>query len=209
MTLQVIGAGFGRTATMSLRMALETLGLGPCYHMESVLQEMDRRVPHWTDALDGAPDWDTVFTGFTSAVDWPTAAYWSDLATAYPDAKVILSTRNPEKWWDSFSQTILAVLQSPEKWPPAQRDWLEMVVRVVIDRSLGGKTDRMSVIAAFEANDAAARRALPAERLLVFEAGHGWEPLCAFLDRPVPDAPFPRSNSRQEFFDLLAGKSAP
>jgi len=206
MTLQVIGAGFGRTATMSLRMALDELGLGPCYHMENVLQEMETRVPHWTEALDGAPDWDTVFDGFGAAVDWPTAAFWPDLAAAHPEAKVILTTRDAEKWWDSFSQTILFVLQSPDKWPPAQKDWLEMVVRVVIDRSLGGKTDRDSVIAAYLANEAAARDTLPADRLLVFEAGDGWAPLCAFLGVAAPDTPFPRSNSRQEFFDLLAGK---
>lgn len=207
MTLHVIGAGFGRTATMSLRMALDQLGLGPCYHMENVLQEMVLRVPHWNDALAGAPQWSTVYDGFGSAVDWPTAAFWPDLATAYPDAKVILTTRDAEKWWDSFSQTILFVLQSPDKWPPAQKDWLDMVVRLVIGHSLGGKTDRDSVIAAYLANEAAARDTLPADRLLVFEAGDGWEPLCAFLGQPVPDTPFPRSNSRQEFFDLLAGKA--
>lgn len=206
MALQVIGAGFGRTATMSLRMALDQLGLGPCYHMENVLQDMDQRVPQWTAALDGAAQWGDVFDGFGSAVDWPTAAFWPELAAANPEAKVILTTRDAEKWWDSFSQTILLVLQSPDKWPPAQKDWLEMVVRVVIGRSLGGKTDRDSVIAAYRANEAAARDTLPADRLLVFEAGDGWAPLCAFLGQPVPNTPFPRSNSRQEFFDLLAGK---
>jgi len=207
MTLHVIGAGFGRTATMSLRMAIEELGLGPCYHMETILGDMPGRVAHWNTVLDGAPDWNAVFDGFGSAVDWPVAAYWHDLAETYPAAKVVLSTRDAGKWWDSFSQTILFVLQSPEKWPPEQRDWLEMVVRVVIDRSLGGRTDREGVIDAFRRNEAAAKEALPADRLLVFEARDGWGPLCEFLGQPIPDTPYPRSNSRQEFFDIMAGKA--
>lgn len=204
MTLKVIGAGFGRTGTMSLRMALEELGFGPCYHMENVLHEMDIRVPHWNDALDGNPDWTTLYDGFGSAVDWPTAAYWQDLSQVYPDAKVVLSSRDAEKWWDSISQTILFVLNAPEKWPPAQTEWLEMCRKVCLERSLGGHTDRDGAIAAFRENEATARATLPADRLLVFKARDGWGPLCDFLGVPVPDTPYPRSNSRQEFFDLLA-----
>lgn len=205
MTLQVIGTGFGRTATMSLRMALEILGVGPCYHMESVLNDMDTRVPHWNSAVTGTPDWNLLYAGFNSAVDWPTAAFWQELAVHYPQAKFIHSTRSSESWYKSFSQTILAVLSAPGKWPEPQREWLEMVCRVVIDRSLGGKTDRDSLIAAFEAQEAAVKAAIPPENLLIYRAGDGWEPLCAFLGKPAPSEAYPRSNSREEFFALLAG----
>lgn len=204
MALQVISFGFGRTATLSLKEALEELGFGPCYHMDQVLQDMENRVPGWNAAVAGNPDWDAIYSGFHSAVDWPTAAFWRELIEAYPDAKFILSSRSVESWYESISQTILAVLTAPEKWPEEQREWLEMVSKVVIDRSLGGKTNRDSVIAAFEAHEAAVKEAVPANDLLVFEARQGWGPLCDFLGKPVPSGPYPRSNSRQEFFELLA-----
>jgi hypothetical protein len=206
--MQAISTGFGRTATMSLRMALEQLGLGPCYHMESVLEDMGTKVPHWNAALAGAPDWQKTFDGFQSAVDWPTAAFWSELITQYPEARIIHSTRDAESWYNSISQTILAVLLSPDKWPDAQREWLEMVCHVVIDKSLGGKTDKDGAIAAFNAQEEAVRAAVPADNLLVFQAKDGWEPLCAFLDKPVPEGPYPRSNSREEFFAILAQGNA-
>ena len=208
MTLDVISFGFGRTATMSLRMALDQIGCGPCYHMETVLHDMENRVPQWNAALAGQPDWEATFSGFGSAVDWPTAAFWRELLDAFPKARIILSTRSAESWADSISQTILAVLQAPEKWPEEQRAWLTMAREVVIGRSLGGRADRDGIIAAFNAHEAAVKAAVPKDRLLVFEARDGWEPLCAFLDKPVPDAPYPRSNSREEFFALLAGETA-
>ncbi len=204
MALQVISFGFGRTATLSLRMALEELGFGPCYHMESVLADMPARVPHWTAALDGRADWDATYDGFASAVDWPTAAFPTELLAAYSEAKIILSTRSAESWYASISQTILAVLSAPDKWPPEQRDWLEMVRRTVVERSLGGCADAEGAMAAFRAHEAAVKAAVPPERLLVFEARDGWAPLCAFLDTEVPEQPYPRSNTRDEFFALLA-----
>ena len=204
MTLEVISLGFGRTATLSLKAALEELGFGPCYHMDVVLGDMAERVPGWNAAADGAPDWDAIYQGFRSAVDWPTAAFPNELIAKYPDAKFILSSRSVESWYQSISQTILAVLTAPEKWPDEQREWLEMCVRICVDRSLGGRTDQESAMAAFEAHEAAVKQAVPEGQLLVFEAKDGWEPLCEFLGKPVPDHPYPRSNSREEFFELLA-----
>lgn len=209
MSLQVISFGFGRTATLSLKAALEQLGFGPCYHMDQVLQEMDERVPGWNAAVDGSADWESIFDGYRSAVDWPTAAFPKELIAAYPEAKVLLSSRSVESWWESFSQTILAVLTAPDRWPDEQRAWLEMVSRVVIDRSLGGRTDREGAMAAFEAQEAVVKAAAPGGNVLVFQARDGWEPLCEFLEVPVPEGPFPRSNSRQEFFELLASGGEP
>ena len=208
MTLQVISFGFGRTATMSLKAALEELGFGPCHHMEEVLGKMDEQVPLWNAAVEGSPNWEALYSGYHSAVDWPTSAFWRELIEAYPQAKIVLSSRSAESWYASISQTILAVLTSREKWPEQQREWLEMVCKVVIDRSLGGKTDRDGVIAAFEAHEAAVKEAVPADNLLVFQAKDGWGPLCEFLAKPVPSGPYPRSNSREEFFELLAGGGA-
>ncbi len=208
MTLKVIGAGFGRTGTMSLRMALDMLGFGPCYHMENVLLDIQNRVPHWNATLDGSPDWDTVFDGFNSAVDWPVAAFWQDLMHHYPDAKFILSSRSPESWCDSISQTILTSLTNSDEWPEQQVEWLEMAHRVVVMHSLGGKVERDSLIDTFNAHEAAVRANIPADRLLVHQAKDGWEPLCEFLGQTIPSDPYPRSNNREEFFELIAQNSA-
>jgi hypothetical protein len=137
-------------------------------------------------------------------VDWPTAAYWKDLAAVYPGAKIVLSSRSPDSWYQSISQTILAVLSDPSKWPEPQRAWLEMVHETVVERSLGGRRDKDGAIAAFTAHEAAVQAAIPTENLLVHEAKDGWKPLCDFLGVPVPDTPYPRSNSREEFFEIMA-----
>lgn len=203
MPLQVFSAGFGRTGTMSLKLALEALGFGPCHHMDEVLKDPGSQIGLWNEAHTGRPDFDAIYRGYEAAVDWPTAAYWRELSAAYPAARVILSSRTVESWVASFSGTILAVLSAPETWPEAGRPWLEMVVDVVIERSLGGRTDPDGLRAAFEEHEAAVKAAIPPERLLVFDVRQGWEPLCRFLDRPVPGTPFPRTNSKEEFFRLV------
>lgn len=205
MTIKVFSAGFGRTGTLSLKLALEEIGFGPCHHMKEVLENGAAQIPLWNAAADGKPDFDAIFKGYNSAVDWPTAAFWREVAARYPDAKVILSTRSAESWYSSFSETILASLLAKENWPPPAVPWLTMVTRVVIDRSLGGRTDKDGVIAAFQAQEAAVKAAIPPGRLLVHTAKDGWEPLCAFLGVPVPATPYPRTNSKEEFFQLMKG----
>lgn len=207
MPLQVLGTGFGRTGTMSLKLALEELGVGPCHHMKEVISNPEQ-VRLWTEAAAGRPDFGAIFEGFQSAVDWPVAAFWPQVLATSTQAKLILPTRSAESWFSSFSETILAVLLARDRWPEPARPWFEMAYDVVINRSLGGRTDRASLIAAFEANEAATRAAVPADRLLVFEARHGWEPLCAFLGKPVPSRPFPRTNTKDEFFKLVEAETA-
>ncbi|MBU2605813.1 MAG: hypothetical protein KKC43_07975 [Alphaproteobacteria bacterium] len=204
MTLSVISAGFGRTGTMSLKLALEQLGHGPCHHMVEVIENGAAQVPLWNDALAGKPDFDTIYAGYNSAVDWPTAAFWQELATHYPDVKVILSTRSPESWYKSISETILATVWAPDKWPAPAVEWFKMVTKV-LERSLGTAKDRDGIIAAFKAHEAAVKAAIPADRLLVHTAKDGWEPLCTFLGVPVPDTPYPRTNSKEEFFEHMKG----
>lgn len=202
MTVRVIGAGVGRTGTYSLKLALEQLGFGPCHHMEEVVKAPERQVPLWSAAARGEPDFAAAYAGFGSAVDWPTAAFWRELAETYPQAKFILTTRSPESWGDSYSQTIHALLSRPEEALPETRPWFEMALAVIKRSGFDTGMSRHELIAAFETRNAAVQNALPPERLLVYEVREGWEPLCAFLGKPQPADPFPRSNNREEFWDL-------
>jgi hypothetical protein len=203
MTIEVFSAGFGRTGTMSLKLALEEIGFGPCHHMAEVRDNGEVQIPLWNAACAGNPDFDTIYDGYRAAVDWPTAAFWRELAEYYPEAKILLSTRSAESWVRSFSETILSILIAPDSWPEPAKPWLEMVTDVVMKRSLNGGTSPEELLAAFDAQEAAVKAAIPSERLLVFDVREGWEPLCRFLDRPVPSTPFPRTNSKEEFFKLV------
>lgn len=202
MALEIVGAGFGRTGTLSLKLALEALGVGPCHHMKEVVGNR-AQIRLWTEAASGKANFDRIFEGFTSAVDWPVAAFWQEVVVAYPQAKVILSSRSSESWYSSFSQTILKTILSRDKRPESARAWFEMLENVVINRSLRGRTDRDGIIAAFEANEAAAKSIIPADRLLVFQAQDGWEPLCAFLGKAVPSTPFPKTNPKEDFLKAV------
>ena len=202
MTLKVISAGFGRTGTMSLKLALEQLGLGPCHHMIEVIGNGEKQVPLWNDVLAGKPDFDAIYDGYNSAVDWPSAAFWKDLADYYPDAKIILSSRSAESWYNSISETILAAVWAPENWPPQAVEWFTMVSKV-LERSFDGAKTKEELIEVFNAHEAAVKAAIPAERLLVHSAKDGWEPLCPFLGEPVPDGDYPRTNSKEEFFQHM------
>ncbi len=200
MSLQVVGAGFGRTGTNSLRVALDELGLGPCYHMHEVLSDPDRHVPLWTAAASGNPDWDAIFEGYASTVDWPSAAYWKPILAHSPDARVILTSRSAESWFDSFSQTIAWLMASPDKLPPHLRPWLKMVSDLITTDTFGGRPlDRDHAMAVFDAYESDVKASVPPERLLVFRASDGWEPLCRFLGKPVPDTPYPRTNTTEDF----------
>jgi hypothetical protein len=209
MPLQVIGAGFGRTGTLSLKLALEELGLGPCHHMEEVLAH-PWQLPHWQAIADGrTPDWDVVFAGYGSTVDWPSAHVWRELAAFYPDAKVILTVRPRDAWWTSFSQTIAKVMAMRDGIPPGHtRDTMLMATTLIAEQTFGGKADdRETALAAFDRRVAEVRAQIPSGRLLVFDVAEGWGPLCGFLGRPVPQAPFPRANSTQEFWEHVKRSS--
>jgi len=195
MTLAVIGAGLGRTATFSLKFALEHLGLGPCYHMSEVFAGARRTVPLWLDAIDGQPDWDAIFDGFASTTDYPACTFWRDLAAYYPDAKVILTVRDADSWFDSVSETIFSEgMQGSLVGSPTG----DMMQGVIFDAFGDRVRDREFMTEWFARRNQAVIDALPPERLLVFSPKDGWEPLCAFLGVAVPDGPFPRVNSRDE-----------
>ena len=209
MGLKVIGSGFGRTGTKSLKEALEILGFGPCHHMYEVLDNLEQ-VPTWKALADGETrDWQAVFHGYFSQVDWPGAHYWEQTIHAFPNAKVVHSVRPKEKWWASFDRTIGKLLERyPEMdLPPPVREILDMNRKFVGEGTFGGKfRDRETAKAAFEARTAEVQSKVPSERLLVFDVAEGWEPLCTFLEVPVPDVPFPHHNLRADFWEVLGGE---
>jgi hypothetical protein len=207
MTMHVIGAGVGRTGTMSLRTALNRLGLGPCHHMEDVIDAMASQVPLWSYALDGSPDWPAIYDEFESAVDWPTAGFFRELHSEYPSAKFILTVRSPESWAASFGATIYKVLAGKDDAPPEMRDWLKMANNVIAKSGIGSFLDADGLMKAFTDHNEAVKSSIPADQLLVFEVKEGWKPLCEFLDLPVPDEAFPRTNNREEFWDLIPGSA--
>jgi hypothetical protein len=193
MALAVIGAGLGRTGTASLKSALEALGLGPCHHMSEVISNPEQKAI-WRAAAGGEPiDWDHAYAGYRSAVDWPTAHYWRQLAAYYPGAKVILTTRDPADWYRSAAATI------GRTWAPGS-DQASFGVRVISNIVFSGRfEDREHAIAVYEAHNAEVRASIPPARLLDYDVAQGWEPLCQFLGKPVPAGPFPHSNTTAEF----------
>lgn len=202
MALKVIGSGFGRTGTASLKVALEQLMGGACFHMSELLGKPGQ-VDLWLDAAAGNPDWDAIFEGFVATVDYPASNYWRELAAHYPDAKIVHSVRDPERWFTSTQETIFSKtmrdLQQGTKWG-------RMMVETVNKYVGGDLTDKAALIAAFNDHTRALRETFGPDRLLVFEAKQGWEPLCAFLGVPVPAEPYPYINSKEEFagiFEML------
>jgi hypothetical protein len=207
MTLQVVGAGVGRTGTYSLKLALNQLGVGPCHHMEEVLHNQATQVPLWAAAAKGQADWTTIYDGYESAVDWPTAGFFRELNTAYPAAKFILTVRSPQSWVDSFSATIYKLLAGRDQVPPQMQAWLDMACAIIAKTGFPLGLDTDGLMQGFLAHNEAVKREIPAERLLVYQVKEGWGPLCAFLGVPVPDEPFPRTNDRGEFWDRVSGKT--
>lgn len=204
--MHVIGAGVGRTGTYSLKLAIEKLGLGPCHHMEDVLHDLPVQTPLWAAAVDGKPDWASIFSGYNSAVDWPTAGFYRELHAAYPGAKFVLTTRNTDGWVDSFANTIAKVIAGKDGAPAAMQPWLAMASQVVARTGFPAGLDETGLARAFDAHTQAVKAAIPASQLLVYQVKDGWEPLCRFLGVPVPSEPFPRTNDRAEFWDRVSGK---
>lgn len=197
MALKVIGAGLGRTGTLSLKLALEHIGFGKCYHMSEMIGQMRAHLPLWLRSARGDPQWDTIFAGYRSSTDYPGCMFWRELAAKYPEAKIILTTRDPGKWFESVSATVM----SPEHRARFESDpqMAEFFKLTVFDDDLEGRLgNREKMIEYFNAWSQAVIDEVPADRLLVYGAGDGWEPLCEFLGVPVPAEPYPRVNSREE-----------
>ena len=200
MALKVIGAGFSRTGTRSLKAALEELGFGRCYHMEEVLKNPGH-LKHWAEIMGGGQaDWESLFRGYQSAADWPAAAYYQDLMTVYPEAKIILTVRDPESWHKSVMNTIYRAGRGFfgrfTRIFPVVHQFLNAIEKVIWVGIFHNKLeDKVHTVEVFNKHIEEVKRTVPKERLLIFEAKHGWEPLCMFLDVPVPaNKPYPHRN---------------
>jgi hypothetical protein len=213
--MRLIGAGMPRTGTLTQKEALEMLGFAPCYHWVNILADLDA-VQTWDRALDGVAIWPDVFAGFEATVDWPGGFFWRELVDQYPDAKVLLSVRDPESWEQSFRETVwsmghgqsLVHLLSSARATidPRWRRYVALVERMFWSPEgtfAGGHERPEQLIEAFVAHNQEVERAVPAERLLVWEVQEGWEPLCAFLGVEVPADPLPRANDRQTFTERV------
>lgn len=207
MAMKAIGAGFGRTGTMSLKLALEQLGFAPCYHMLEVI-EHPGHAEIWHEAAKGEPaDWRSVLNPYRAAVDWPVCHFWRELARAFPHAKFLLTERDPDAWYNSMSQTIFDAMNRSSEFAndPVRGPQMRMARYIVDEKTFAGKTGRESAIAVYRAHNEAVKRTLPRERLLVYDVAEGWAPLCEFLGVEIPDAPFPRTNSAEEFRGRIPG----
>jgi hypothetical protein len=212
MALEIIGSGFGRTGTLSLKLALEQLGFGPCHHMAEAFGDPEQPA-RWLEAASSdntvwtSPQWDALFAGYRSQVDWPGSHMWRQLAAAYPGAKVIHSVRPEEKWWASFDQTIGRFISEYDAMPlpPHVRTMCEAADLMIGTQTFDGKwLNKDAALAAYRRRTEEVRAAIAPERLLVYDVAEGWEPLCAFLGVPVPEADFPRTNAPAEFWSHFA-----
>jgi Sulfotransferase domain len=217
--MNVIGVGVGRTGTLSLKAALDRLGFGPCFHMRNVLDHPER-LPLWEAAAAGsAVDWDEVFAGYESSVDWPGAAFWRELTAYYSDAKVILTVRDPERWYDSVRETIYQLFGGGTESPLAE-EALQKIPGIATMHAFNRKLvwdgpflqgrfdDRDWAMRAFVRHNAAVCEEIPSERLLAFDVSAGWGPLCDFLGVDKPEEEFPRLNDPAAFWGRVRDRLA-
>jgi hypothetical protein len=201
--MKLIGAGFGRTGTMSIKKALEQLGCGPCYHMKIALFRYDH-LRFFLRAWRGKKvNWKRFYRRYNSAVDWPTCSFYKQLMAEYPDARVLLNVREPEDWYDSMKETINTIV-------PVFPWWFPRIMTTIHDEIIwngnlqGAFNDREKTIEVYKAWIEEVKAAVPPEKLLVFNVKEGWKPLCDFLGVPVPeDRPFPKKNDRKSFKRII------
>ena len=200
MALKVIGAGFGRTGTRSLKTALELLGFGRCYHMVEVMKTPSH-LRCWADIMRGGKaDWETLFRGYQSTMDWPVAAYYKDLVTVYPESKVLLTVRDPESWHRSVMSTIYQAgrgfFHRFTRIIPSVHHFLDAMEKAIWQGVFHNRLhDKAYAVEIFKNHIEEVKRIVPRERLLIFEARQGWDPLCSFLNVPVPvNKPYPHKN---------------
>jgi len=203
MTIKVIGAGFGRTGTMSMKAALERLGFDPCHHMSEVIAN-PKQAATWLAAARGeAIDWRTFLADYQATIDWPSCTYYRELMDVYPDAKVVLNVRDPASWYESVRTTIYTLTTTAPSYLTRLAPPVGAVVNVgeatVWEGTFKSRfLDKAYATAIFRAHIEDVKRVVPPERLLVFSVKEGWEPLCQFLGVPVPKEPFPHLNDRAE-----------
>lgn len=217
--MKVIGAGLPRTATTTQMFALEQLGFGPCYHMRDLLADLDKGLPLWEAVTEGSPDWETIFGGARSTVDWPSARYYDQLMDYYPGAKVLLSVRGGEEWAQSMRETVWGMFhghsvihhlsEARTVVDPLWQRYVKLMTHMNWEEGVGalaGDTSTIEgLIAAMDRWNDAVKATVPAERLLVWNPSEGWGPLCEFLEVAVPAEPLPRLNDTVSFREGIIG----
>ncbi|KAJ7258165.1 P-loop containing nucleoside triphosphate hydrolase protein [Mycena rebaudengoi] len=207
--MQVLVLGCPRTGTLSMTVALEKLGY-KTHHLSKGMfnpHELDM----WTEAMNakflgkgkvyGREEWDQVLGRYQAVTD-VSVLFWEEFLAAYPDAKVILTTRDPDQWWKSYNGTI-AVLFRSKRAVVAQ--WLDPrgfgrfreFMRMTVAMSFGcdpRAVKEEDAKARFCAHYESVRCVVPKEKMLEYQVGEGWTRLCEFLEKDVPDIPFPRKN---------------
>ena len=202
MGLRVLGTAWGRTGTLSAKLALERLGLGPCYHMLEVFRVHPEHTGTWIDAARGAAvNWEDLFAGYKSAVDWPACAFWLELIEEYPEMQVVQVRRDPQRWYESFDATIRAGI--PTTCPRSKDVTDTMMYEVIFKRSFNRALSRSELIRAYEAHVERVRQSVDPSRLLIWSLSEGWAPLCEFLHLPEPSEPIPHVNDREEFLRIF------
>ena len=215
MAIKVIGAGWGRTGTESLKLALEQLGFAKCYHAYELISNPEQII-YWEQLQKGEkPDYNALFKGYRAAVDFPVCYHYRELMAQYPDAKVILTIRDPSHWYESAAKTIF-VKPEPGKVRLLRffgffSKRLRYIYRITknAETFLFGQVwknktgDKQAMIDFFTAWNEEVKRTVPADKLLVYEVKQGWEPLCKFLNVPVPKSSFPRANEHGDFHKRL------
>jgi Sulfotransferase domain len=220
--MKVVGAGFGRTGTTSLKAALEELGFGPSYSLNEVFANPEH-VGVWEAARRGNAgekvDWEGFLARYTVAVDWPACSFYEEIMQAFPEALVILTVRDPAPWYESTRSTIYglrrltmgplpvrAAFALAGLFVPGVTGTVLLADHLVWEDTFDGRfEDRAYAIEVFGRHSEAVRQRVPPERLLVFEVREGWAPLCDFLGVEVPDKPFPRLNEAREMRRRLFG----
>lgn len=213
MALQIIGSGLARTGTMSLKQALEHLLDTPCFHVIELMKQ-PKRVSYLKERYKkGTTNWDAFYDGFGVAVDYPTCLYFEELLVKYPNAKVIHTIREPESWYESVYNTVYRGVPKGAKdifrlikTSLTSKDMRQLAPvfqhneKIIWKEQFEGKfEDKSRAIEIFEAHTERVKQIVPSDKLLIFNVKEGWKPLCAFLNKEMPNSPFPRANARSEF----------
>lgn len=216
--MKVIGVGLPRTGTLTQKVALEMLGVGPCYHMVNVLQDLEL-VKLWHDALEGNADWDAIFEGHQSTVDWPGGFFWKELMEHYPDAKLVLSVRDPEKWERSMRDTVWAcyygdsltyhLSMATYKVDGQWKYFIDTMTQLLWEGpgTIQNSHDTQGMIDSMHRFNEEVKSTVPSDRLLVWDVTEGWEPLCDFLGIECPSDPMPHVNDSATFRDRIVEMS--
>ena len=202
--MKIIGAGFGRTGTLSLKKALEILGMGPCYHMDEMIR-YPQHMDVWKDAALQKPvNWNDIFADYQSTLDFPASLYYRELLAAYPDAKVILTVREPERWYQSMYETAYTMMElyTPawvKKYVPPYKRFADLLDLLIWNGLFSGRfADKAHAIQIFNAHIEEVKRNVPADKLLIYNVKEGWQPLCNFLGVAIPEnTPFPHVNDHE------------